>query len=833
MTPTHHSNAYPITQICDIVGGKFLNGFIHNLFIEHLLLDSRQLVFPPETLFISMVGANQNGHDYIAPLYEKGVRNFVVSQEIAYKKFPSSNFIIVENTTDALQQLAAHHRRVFSNLPVIGITGSNGKTIVKEWLFRLLQSDFNIVRSPKSYNSQIGVPLSVWQISAQHTLGIFEAGISKIDEMRRIAPLIDCQTGIFTNIGAAHSEGFSSNKEKIYEKLDLFQMSQILIFCVDYLEITEAIHDKFPDKKLFSWSQKGNKNADLSVYAVHSEVQTTTISAIFREKEIAVQIPFSDLPSIENACHCWALMLCYGYANDIIRHRISQLEPVAMRLELKSGINGCLLINDSYNSDITSLTAALNFMEQQNTLSQKTIILSDILESGWSKTKLYAAVTKLLSQKNITRLIGIGKEIKAIAPKLPNEVSSVFFDSTEDFLVQIKNSDFQQETILLKGARIFAFERIANRLSQKAHKTILEINLNALVENLQVYRSRLQPRTRVMAMIKASAYGSGSHEVGRLLESQRISYLAVAYADEGIELRQAGISLPILVLNPEEESFDAILRYRLEPEIYSLTLLKHFITAVKDSHETVNIHLKLDTGMKRLGFEQSDIEELTLTLAQYPQLRVQSIFSHLAASENPLHDEFTHQQAQNFINLYEQICKQIGYYPLRHLLNSGGIVRFPQYHFEMVRLGIGLYGIDSSAEIQPLLKVVSSLKATVSQLKTLAAGESVGYGRSGRAQQAMRIATLSVGYADGLLRAAGNGNFSVQVGGGRAPIVGNVCMDMCMIDVTQLPQVQEGDEATIFGESPSVAELAKALNTIPYEIFTTLSERVKRIYFQE
>ena len=825
----HH---HTITSLCNIAGGQFLNQFIPDLPIEHLLLDSRQVVFPTETLFFAMVGNNRDGHDFIDVLYEQGVRNFFVTKNIKIQIFSGANFVLVADATRALQQIAAHHRQIFSKLPVVGITGSNGKTIVKEWLFQLLQPDFDIVRSPKSYNSQVGVPLSVWHIAAHHTLGIFEAGVSKPGEMINLAPIINCQTGIFTNIGAAHSEGFSSDSAKIEEKLALFEHAETLIFCCDYTDIQRNINSKFLNKTFFTWSKKNTAGVNLWVKEIATQNGATQLNAVFRKEEIRIQIPFTDHASIENAIHCWALMLQRGYANEIISHRMWLLEPVAMRLELKAGINNCVIVNDSYNSDLTSLTTALQFVEQQNTLSQLTIILSDIFQSGLSPSKLYATVANLLAQKKITRFIGIGTQIQAIASKLSAQLPATFFDSTEDFLAQCKNSDFSQETILLKGARTFAFERIANRLSQKSHKTVLEINLDALVENLRAYRCHLQPRTKMMAMLKASAYGSGSHEIARLLENQQVSYFAVAYADEGIELRQAEVRLPILVLNPEEESFDAMLRYRLEPQIYSLSLLKNFILALKPSHENINIHLKIDTGMRRLGFEKEDLTELSAILRGAPQLRVQSIFSHLAASENPAHDDFTEQQVHIFSEIYQILSDKLGYRPLKHVLNSEGIVRFPQYQFDMVRLGIGLYGVSGSAGWLPPLRVVSTLKATVSQIKNVAAGETVGYGRRGRAEAPMRIATLSIGYADGLLRAAGNGRFSVGIGGGRAPIVGNICMDMCMVDVTRLPHVEQGDEAMIFGDAPRVEELAAALQTIPYEIFTTLSERVKRVYFQ-
>jgi len=550
-----------------------------------------------------------------------------------------------------------------------------------------------------------------------------------------------------------------------------------------------------------------------------------------------LKILFTDAASIENAVHCWALMLHLGYNHETIARRVARLEPVAMRLELKEGSNGCTVINDSYNSDFTSLNIALDFLEQQSKKKRHTLILSDILQSGQSREVLYQRVARLLLEKKMDRVIGIGEGVKILEKMLPDNFEKAFFPDTATFLAALSALNFHEEAILLKGARRFGFERIANRLASKTHNTTLEVNLGALLHNLRQYQSRVQSGTRLMVMVKARAYGSGSAEVAKLLEFQNVDYLGVAYADEGVELRKAGIQLPVIVMNPEKATFDALLRYRLEPEIYSLGLLDEFLRFVRQhsGNHAPAFHLKLDTGMHRLGFEESDLEKVLKLLSTFnrPPLTVKSVFTHLAASEAPVHDEFTRQQVALFNKMYEKLAEGLGYRPMRHVLNSGGIVRFPEYQMDMVRLGLGLYGIDSSGILQNRLQVVNTLKATVSQIKTIGPGDTVGYGRMGQSDKPMRIATLSIGYADGLLRTAGNGRFSVSIRGKMALLTGNICMDMAMADVTHIPEAQEGDVAVVFGQSPTVEELAACLGTIPYEVFTSISGRVKRVYVQE
>ncbi len=820
---------YTATQIAQIFNSQ--NIVLPNLPIAQIAYDSRKIIFPEKTLFFALHG-RLDGHAYVEDAYKQGVRNFVLKKGIDTKKLSEANLFFVENPLAALQDLAREHRSKF-NLPVIGITGSNGKTIVKDWLSQLIDNEYFIVKSPRSYNSQLGVPLSVLEIDEKHTFGIFEAGISKPDEMEQLAKIIQPSIGIFTNIGDAHNEGFEDSTHKIKEKIKLFDHCKNII-CEEkmlfYFEKKQIQRHFFTWKIATDTPVDEKKTADLTIQSiVQNAYQHTEINAFFQEKNLQITIPFSDYPSIENAISCWATMLCMGYPQELITPRMAKLQPIALRMDIKAGVNNCQIINDSYSLDLTSLAYSLDFLNQQ-AKGQKTLILSDIFQSGLEDELLFNQIQLLIKSKNINRLILVGEKKYPIFSK---KIKQEQFSSTPEFLAQLKFNDFQNETILLKGARIFAFEKIADFLAQKAHRTVLEINLDALRHNLSVYSRQLQPHVKTLVMVKASAYGSGSTEVAKLLEYQQVDYLGVAYSDEGVTLRKEGIKLPILVLNPEEASFAALLRYDLEPEIYCFSQLERFLPLIKNDAKTLRIHLKLDTGMHRLGFEKNDISALTTILKAHKNLLVQSIFSHLAGSESAEHDGFTHQQAELFMAMYEQIVAGIGYKPMRHLCNTGAIVRFPQYHFEMVRLGIGIYGIDSSVALQKDLQVVSTLKARISQIKFIPQGESVGYSRKGLANKDLHIATIGIGYADGLLRAAGNGRFSVAIRGQLAPIIGNVCMDMTMVDITDLQHIQEGDEAIIFGEFPKVESLATATQTIPYEVFTNVSERVKRIYFKE
>ncbi len=797
--------------------------------VRCVALDSRNIAFANKALFFALKGRRLNAHSFIQEAYDKGVRNFIISENVDFQAFREANFIVVENVVKALQELAKYHRTQFS-FPVIGITGSNGKTMVKEWLFQLLFDDFYIIKSPRSYNSQIGVPLSILEMKSQHDLAIFEAGISQVGEMQALTDIIQCNIGIFTNVGDAHNEGFLSLAEKVKEKMKLLQNCDISIICNDYIELD--VYTPI-NGKTFTWSKKQN-NAKLNV-TINKILQfnKTTIIGKLQEKNVEITVPFTDDASIENAIHCWCVLLHLGYEQNIIQSRMMNLQPVALRLEIKSGINNCLIINDSYSLDLSSLVFALDFMGQQSQHGKRTLILSDIAQSGRLPEDLYTEVAALLNNHAIDKLIAIGTEISIIEKLVSLKTHFQYYKNVLDFLAKAKMSDFQSETILLKGARVFEFERIAELLELKAHRTVMEINLNALRHNLAAYTRRLSEGTKMLVMVKASAYGSGSAEVAKLMEYHKVDYLGVAYTDEAVELRKEGVKLPILVLNPEEASFHALLRYDIEPEVYCLSQLQRLLPYVQNAPQPLKIHIKLDTGMHRLGFETIDIQQLITILLSQKNIVVQSVFSHLAASDGASHDDFTKHQANSFLAMYEQITAALGYYPLRHICNTSGIARFPQYHFDMVRLGIGIYGVDSSNEMQAELEVVNTLKAMISQIKHIPKGESIGYSRRGVAERDLRIATISIGYADGFLRAAGNGRFSVSVRGELAPIIGNVCMDMCMIDITEIQEVQEGDEVVVFGDFPKVETLANITQTIAYEVFTNISERVKRVYFSE
>lgn len=827
---------YSIHDIRHILGAQWLRQSNGNPAVEYLLFDSRQVTAPALSLFFALPGERHDGHQYLAEAYRAGVRHFVIQYPDAdLSALHDANVLLVPDTLAALQQLAAHHRSRFPNLHVVGITGSNGKTIVKEWLYQLLHDDHVIVRSPKSYNSQVGVPLSVWQIGEQHTLALFEAGISRKGEMAQLENIIRPGIGIFTNIGPAHSEGFASQNEKLLEKMRLFEHAHTLVYCSDHETIDKAAQEwasAQPGRTLYAWSKEG-RPANLTFDHIETLPDGFTRFQVHVPGAEAhvLEMPFSDSASLENALHCIAVLQLLGTPVEKTAQRLRRLEPVEMRLQLKDAVRNSTLINDAYNNDLASLLIALQFAARQVRKRRLTLILSDILQSGYTREQLYAQVADMLSQNHVARLVGIGPNVQALENMPTPGVEKHFFPDTEAFIQTLPSFDVHDELILLKGARPFAFERIAQRLEQKAHKTTLEVNLTALIHNLNVYKRMLRPGTGLLAMVKASGYGSGAAELAKLLEYHKVSYLGVAYADEGIELRHAGVQLPILVLNPEPGSLDAMYRFQLEPEVYSMDMLQEVIRFA-EGNKQLAIHLKLDTGMHRLGFEPHDMLVLCAQLRNHPGIQVRSVFSHLAASDSPGHDAFTHHQVRVFIEMYGQIQDALGYAPLRHIANTGAIARFPEYQFEMVRLGIGLYGVDAGGAPEPL-RVVNTLKATISQIKSLEAGDTVGYNRNGPVTKPTRTATISIGYADGLLRLAGNGRYNVSIRGQLAPTIGNVCMDMTMIDVTHIPEAREGDEVVVFGENPPVQDLAVCLQTIAYEVFTNISERVKRIYWQE
>jgi alanine racemase len=827
---------YSIGQVAEIVAGQLQKGRNYSeCQIKHLLTDSRKIINAESSLFFAIKGNRRDGHAFIPDLYQAGVRHFVVTSIPNESEYDDAAFLVVKDPLGSMQALASRHRQKFS-LPVVGITGSNGKTIVKEWLFQLLKDRMNIVRSPKSYNSQIGVPLSVWQIHRNNDLGVFEAGISKPGEMKNLERVIRPTTGIFTNIGEAHAENFDSLQQKVDEKLKLFSNCDTLIYCKDY----DVIHNSICNSRLsagkpelFTWSKRSR--ADLQIGRISRSSTGTTIQGIHNNEFKDIHIAFTDDASIENSINCWAYLLSEGIDDGYISEHMGLLSPVAMRLEMKEGVNNCSVINDSYNSDLGSLTIALDFMNQQKQHANKVLILSDILQSGKRDASLYNEVASLIREKGVNKLIGIGEHISEQSELF--DLEKRFYSTTDAFLRDYNPNMFHNETILVKGARVFGFERISRVLQQKAHETVLEINLNALVHNLNFYRSRLHPETKVMAMVKALSYGSGSFEIANILEFHRVDYLAVAYADEGVELRKAGVSLPIMVMSPEEPSFDTMVEFKLEPEIYSFRTLQLFNDAVlrrqkDEGNERMSIHLKLDTGMHRLGFVESEINELVVRIKNFRHLKVTSIFSHLAASDEPAHDEFTRQQVESFERMSDNICKHFSRKILRHILNSSGVIRFPEYQFDMIRLGIGLHGIAATPNEQKQLEFVSTLKSSVSQIKTVRSGSTIGYSRKGVASKDIRVATIAIGYADGLDRRLGNGVGKLYIKGRGCPTIGNICMDMCMVDVTDV-EAKAGDEVIVFGKEPRVIDVADSLGTIPYEVLTSVSHRVKRVYYQE
>ena len=853
---------YTTEQISILISAK--GNIYHNFTINYLLTDSRSLSYPEETLFFALQTALNDGHKYIPGLYKAGVRNFVIQHSIPeQEKLIDANFLLVGNSLTALQQLAAWHRKQF-NIPVIGITGSNGKTIVKEWLYQLLNKDFNIIRSPRSYNSQIGVPLSVWQLDPKAELGIFEAGISQVAEMEQLENIIQPTIGILTNIGDAHQENFSSLKEKCLEKLKLFRNCQLLIYDADNEIIEDAVNAVgYPFEK-FGWSRK-NPKASLFIKQVKKEKDETSIDFIFNGKENSITIPFDDDASIENAIHCLATILYIRYeiesyfplpppkgdrlthddsvsksgasypplegAGGGISEPFKHLEPVAMRLDVKKGINHCILINDTYNSDVNSLDIALDFMYRRSVDNKmkSILILSDILQSGVPNNIFYTKVAELIKKKQIRHIIGIGNNLSEQANKF--DMEKEFYPTTESFLQSGKIHQFHDSIILIKGSRSFAFEKITGQLEEKIHETMLEVDLDAIIHNFKYFRSKLKPETKIICMVKAFGYGVGSYELAKTLQDQGCDYLAVAVADEGDELRKEGISMPIMVMNPEMNSFNTLFDNHLEPEIYSFRILKAMLKeAEKRGITQYPVHIKLDTGMHRLGFEENDLQELIQILNAQSCLKVRSMFSHLAGSDSPLHDEYTIHQLTLFNSLANQLEEALSYPIMKHTLNSAGIERFSSYQSDMVRLGIGLYGI--SVAPKQVLRNVATLKTTILQIKDRKKDETVGYSRNGILFRDSRIACLPIGYADGLDRKLSNRKGSVFIDGKRCPIIGNICMDLCMIDVTDT-NAKEGDAAIIFGKEITIAEIAGQLDTIPYEILTSISPRVKRVYFKE
>lgn len=810
--------------------------------IEHLLTDSRKISDETHSLFFAIPTKHNTGCRYVDELYQRGVRNFVVpndvneSYRVLFQHCSEANFWYVKNVVWALQQIAAGHRRQFQ-IPVVGITGSNGKTVVKDWIVQMLSGTCKTVSSPRSYNSQIGVPLSVWQMDEADELAVFEAGISEAGEMEALRNVIDPTIGIFTNIGQAHDENFLTREQKIAEKLQLFTHCEALLYCTDHKEIHSVLSEKesFREVHRYTWG-RGAEN-DVQLLDIVPSPHTTTLTICHAGKECNIAIPFSDRASVENALHCITLMFYLGLNSADIARRCLALTSVAMRLEMNEAINDCLLINDSYSLDLNSLSIALDYILHERQYASKTLIMSDILQSGLSEQDLYAQASALIAQHGITRFIGIGSALirnKALFERY----NPTFYATTEDFIRQHNFDDFRNATILLKGARLFHFEDIARLLQRKSHQTIMEVNLDNLISNLNYYRSLLRPTTKLMAMVKASSYGAGKVEVASALQYNHVDYLTVAYTDEGVDLRRNGIMVPIMVMNPEEESFDDIIRYDLEPDIYSFRIFEAFSNAVRmlgqDGVKKMPVHVEFDTGMHRLGFSGNDIQQIVERFSD-PScvLRMKSIFSHLACSEDAEMDDFTHLQIDRFVAWSGEVKQQMGDSSiLCHILNSSGITRFTDYQFDMVRLGIGLYGIAPEPTVQSHLKPVSRLITRISQLKAIPKGDSVGYNRRWVAQRDSKIAIISIGYADGLNRHLGYENGRVLVKGKLVPIIGSICMDMCFLDVTDVA-CKEGEEVVIFGDAELLQQISSAAETIPYEILTSVSPRVKRIYYQE
>jgi Alr-MurF fusion protein len=810
------------SELGNIVQGEVLQQH-RDREIRQLFIDSRKTVLSDTALFFSIKGERHDGHDFIGNLYASGIRQFVIEQDMDFHSCPEANFIKVPSSVRALQAISAYHRGRFS-IPVIGITGSNGKTIIKEWLYQLLYGQYAVVKNPGSYNSQTGVPLSVWQMQSHHELGIFEAGISQPGEMELLQKIIQPTIGIFTNLGSAHDEGFTSEQQKIEEKLKLFTKSEALIFCADHLELAS---------KLSAASTSGCQHIGWGT-SVSAEVQVHAtgphaVDVVYNHQVFRFTLPFSDDASRENILHCVVTLLYLKVSEKVIQEGINLIKAVPMRLELKQGINQCQLIDDTYNNDLEGLQISLNFLSSIQK-KKKTLILSDIFQSGADESSLAEKINNILETSEVSSFIGIGKALHRQQHRFEVPIEKLFFTSTQEFIDRTDWDRFHQEVILVKGARAFQFEKIVRRLQRKIHGTVMEISVDALVNNLNYFKAALQPGVKLMVMVKAFAYGSGSEEVASLLQYHNTDYLGVAYADEGVELRKNRISIPIMVMNPQEENFETLLAYDLEPEIYSLRLL-HALSVFLGGR-ACRIHLKIDTGMHRLGFNQPDLPELITVLRTNTNIQVASIFSHLAGADDRIHDDFSRDQARQFLLTSEEIKKRLSIRPILHLLNSPGILRFPDLQLDMVRLGIGLYGINPTEEKIDQLKPAATLKTIISQIRKVRAGESVGYGRRGKAEEDMNIATIAIGYADGFSRSFSRGKGIVLVNGKKAPVVGNVCMDMTMIDITGI-EAREGDEVIIFGRELPILDVASRIDTIPYEILTNTSERVKRVFYAE
>lgn len=820
--------SYSLEKIASLIGAHcFGEGEAQ---IDWILNDSRSLAFPESTLFFALRSQRNDGHKYIPDLYRRGVRNFVVANlpENYEQKYSDAHFLRVVSPLKALQRLAERHREEY-DLPVVGVTGSNGKTVVKEWLYQLLSGSRNVTRSPRSYNSQVGVPLSVWLLNSRSEVGVFEAGISQPGEMSALRAIIQPTIGVMTNLGPAHQENFSSLQEKCLEKLSLFKDCKVVVYEADDPVVSECVDQAMLKGDHLAWSRR-DPNSPLFIRDVRKEETFTTVNYTYLGTDGSYTLPFVDEASIQNSIHCLAVCLYLRLPATDIAARMSRLEPVAMRLEVKQGVRGCTLINDSYNSDINSLDIALDFMNRRPESRRRTLILSDILQSGMPVEELYAKVAEMVNRRKVDRIIGVGPDIMAQSQRF--HMDKMFFVSSEALLQSGMLDKLSNEVILLKGSRKFNFEAISEHLSLKVHETTLEVNLEAIVRNLNYYRSFMKPEAKMVCMVKASAYGAGSVEIAKTLQDHRVDYLAVAVADEGADLRKAGITGNIIIMNPEMSTFNMLFQYDLEPEVYSFALLEALIKAAeKEGITNFPVHLKLDTGMHRLGFDpEHDLPALIDRLQHQTALLPRSVFSHFVGSDSPDFDAFSAHQFELFDKASRQLQEAFPYKILRHICNSAGIERFPERHLDMVRLGLGLYGIDPIDN--RVLNNVTTLKTTILQIHEVSPEDTVGYSRRGHLTRKSRIAAIPIGYADGLDRHLGCGHCYCLVNGQKAPYVGNICMDVCMIDVTDI-DCKEGDTVEIFGDHLPVTVLSDVLGTIPYEVLTSVSERVKRVYFQE
>ena len=798
-----------------------------DLIITEIITDSRKYDTNQQKAFMALIGKRHNGHDYIEDLYRKGLRCFIVSeQRQVFRQLKDAAFIICGNTLHALQKLGQFTGENFRG-KIIGITGSNGKTSVKEWLFHLLKYREEIIRSPKSYNSQIGVPLSMMLLDNQYDTALIEAGISLPGEMEKLETIIRPKIGIFTGIGDAHRENFDSESQKIIEKLQLFKNSKLLIYNNENTSSKAIIQTELQSVKKFSWSSSDTK-ADLKLNFSHTK-NGSKISADYKSEHYIFHIRQDDLASLNNIGHCLAYIFSQNLQKTIPPEAFETLPDIEMRLEQIKGINNCTLINDSYNSDINSLSIALDLLKKQTAQKQKTLILSDIKQCRKQKNQLYSRVVQMIEAAEIDKFIGIGSELNKYRDQFTQIPEAHFFPTTESFLRKVKDKDFRREAILIKGAREFTFERISQRLQQKNHRTRLEINLEAFVHNLNFFKSQIPKDCRIMAMVKAFSYGSGTHEIAGILQHEQVDYLAVAITDEGVRLRHEGISLPIMIMNPEISSLEILPDYNLEPEIYSFEILQALAEKIRmQTNIRLGIHIKIETGMNRLGFTENEIDQLIKKLQSIKNIKIQSVFSHLAAADEPEQDDFTHSQISRFERISQKIQNAFSYKIFRHIANSSGTERFPEAQFDMVRLGIGLYGFSPNNASK--LQNVSSLMSRISQIRHIKADETVGYSRAGKVSRDSRIAVVPIGYADGLRRSLSRGAWSFIVRGRKAPVVGNICMDMCMIDISGIDAL-EGDEVIIFGDEQPADQMAEKLGTIPYEIITGIGDRVKRVYY--